>query len=643
MGVQDFEPDLQAYIAAGKKLRVLVADANEHLCTTLQARLETRGIETVGTQCGDQALALIHEQMPDLVLLDASMETESGKSLLGMLRSRFSKRQLAIIAMTAADRTGDIVQALESGASDYVSRPVDFDVLWARLNNQLMQKQAADYLRCAQKSLDQHIRQRTAELNSSNQKLKRVIQERLLAEDRLQRQANYDDLTGLPNRSLAKDRLEQTISKAKRQGLNPAVAFLDLDNFKQVNDTLGHAAGDELLKQAATRLAACARRSDTVARLGGDEFLLILDHGDKEPSRSRETDIKRFGERVINSFSRPFVLGGAEVAVTPSLGFAIYPKDGQDLDALMRSADTAMYRSKKEGRNSYRFYSSEMSDSARMRAAVESRLCKALERGEFALYYQPIVEAQSGEIVKAEAFLRWSNSELGLTAPEFFIQVAEQSGLIVPIGEWMIQSACEQLRKWRRTYTEDISVSVNVSARQLQPDALIDRVVADALKIAALPGGALELEITEDILLSESHGMVKTLQAIEALGVGLVIDDFGRRQASISSLQRYNARAVKLYRGHVNNVLQRSQDARLVRAIASMAESLGVAVVADGVESSRQQQFLKSANCRYLQGQLFSRALSAAQFEALLRGQAKAHSAGAPRQAPTNPSACTGS
>ena len=615
---RSFEPELQEYTSAGEKLRVLVVDDSKVVRTAIRERLELGNLQVIEASSGDQALSLVEKQVPDIVLLDVVMPGLDGIAVLKILRNTYSKYQLPVIPVTCRDSTSEIVHALDYGANDYVTKPIDFDLLWARLSNQLMQKKAAEYLRFAQASLEHQIRQRTAELNSSNQKLKRVIKERLLAEDRLQRQANYDQLTGLPNRSLARDRLGQTVAKAKRHNQSPCVAFLDLDNFKHVNDTLGHAAGDGLLREAARRLSACARKSDTVARLGGDEFLLILEDSDERSRDSRELDLQRVAERILDSFARPFVLDGSEVSVSPSIGFAIYPRDGEDGDELMRHADAAMYRAKNEGKNTYCCYSPEMTAKAKRRMQVESQLRLALTRDELFLQYQPIVDVYSGEIVKAEALLRWHNCELGMVPPDYFIKVAEETGLIVPIGDWVIQAACDQLRVWRESGKKDICVTVNVSARQFQSNSGFSKTLKKALGTNGLPVDALQLEVTEGVLMQEAPTTKETIRELQKLGVKMLVDDFGTGYASLSCLQRYRFDSVKIDRSYIQKASVDARDARLVKAIAAMASSLGISVVSEGVESRRHLDLLRDVDSRYAQGFYFSKPLPADEFEVLI-------------------------
>lgn len=614
MNNMSYEPELQEYIYAGRTFRVLVVDDSKVIRAAIRDRLELGNLEVVEAGCGKQALESVYKCLPDLVLLDVVMPGMDGISVLKTLRATYSKQQLPIIPVTSRDSSSEIVQALDYGANDYITKPIDFDVMWARLSSQLMQKQAAEYIRTAQVSLEKQYRQRTKELNSSNKKLKQEIQERLLVEDRLQRQANYDELTGLPNRSLAIDRLGQTLVKAKRHDLQPCVAFLDLDNFKYVNDTLGHAAGDELLREASRRLVACSRESDTIARLGGDEFLLILDD-DKDQVRPREMGLRHVGERVIESFARPFLLDGHEIHITPSLGFAMYPKDGEDGNKLMRHADAAMYRSKSEGKNTFCFYSPEMTVKAKMRMNVESQLQHALKRGEFSLNYQPIVDATSGKVIKAEVLLRWNCSELGTISPDYFVPIAEDTGLIIPIGELVIKEACKQVKHWRESGYPDISVTVNVSARQFQSDSMLVDVIQEALESNDLDASALQLEVTEGTLIRGTSKTEAVMETLEKMGVKLLIDDFGTGYASLAYLQRFNFDAIKIDRSYINSVLINDHDAKLVKAVVAMANSLGMSVISEGVETREQLEFIQKAGCPCAQGNLFSQPVVADEFD----------------------------
>ncbi len=619
MDYKFYEPEIQEYISSGKPLNVLVVDDSKSIRRAISNRLQLGGLEVTEASDGKQALVCVYEKMPDLVLLDVVMPGMDGLTVIKILRNSYSKLQLPVILVTSRSSTSEIVQAIDMGANDYVVKPVDFDILWARLTNQLMQKQAAEYLRSARQSLEEKVTLRTQELHDSNRTLKQKIKENLIVEDKLKRQANYDILTGLPNRSLAIDRLGQTLVKAKREKLKPGVVFIDLDNFKFVNDTIGHSAGDDLLKEAAVRLLDCTRESDTVARLGGDEFLIILEDINNASESPREIDLRIVGERIIEKFSKSFLIEGQEVNVSTSIGFAVYPKDGMDGTSLMRHADAAMYRSKHDGKNTFCFFSPEMTAKAQMRMKIEAQLHHAIVRNEFSVVYQPIVEAKSSMIVKAEALLRWNNEELGMITPDVFIPVAEETGMIVNIGTWVIQVACKQIKRWRDNGWDEMSITVNVSARQFHEDSNLIEVIEAALKINDLSSDAIQLELTEGVLMRENECTTTIMEALQKLGIKLLIDDYGTGYASLSYLRKYKFDTLKIDYSYIKNVLISERDAKLVKAVIAMANSLGLTVVSEGVETPEQYKFLLDANCKYAQGYYFSPPVPAKAFEVLFQ------------------------
>lgn len=614
-----FEPEIQEYISAGKVPTVMVVDDSKVIRAAIREVLELGNLKVVEADAGKVVLELVSCILPDLILLDVELEETDGMEVLALLRKQYSKMQLPVVLLTQSESTIENIRALDMGANDYVTKPIDLDVLWARLSNQLMQKKAAEYLLTAQEGLELQYKRKTAELKLSNRKLKQEIQERLITEDKLQKQASYDELTGLPNRSLATDRLDQAILKAGRQLTQPCVAFIDLDNFKYVNDTLGHAAGDELLCEAARRLDDCARKSDTVARLGGDEFLLILEDTVNQHYQERELEIRHVGDRILDSFSRPFVLGGKEIAITPSVGFAVFPKDGKDGNILMRHADAAMYRSKHDGKNTYCFYSPEMTVKAKMRMNVESQLRHALDRQEFTLLYQPIVEASTGQIVKAEALLRWKNSELGMISPDHFIPVAEDTGLIMPIGQWVIDRACQQVRQWHDSGWTELGATVNVSPQQLLTDKGLIEDIEQSLGRYQLAERDLQIELTESALTCETPNTLEVMSELSRMGIKLLLDDFGTGYASLTNLQKYDVDSIKIDRNFINNVLLDSRDEKLVKAAIAIAYNLDISVVSEGVETAEQLRFLLDADCEYAQGYFFSKPVSGDEFDALMK------------------------
>jgi len=442
----------------------------------------------------------------------------------------------------------------------------------------------------------------------------RDISERKHHEDQLLHQARHDALTELPNRALILDRLRQAISHAQRGRRLLAVAYLDLDDFKNINDTLGHNAGDALLRQVAMRISEVLRQGDTVGRQSGDEFILLL------PDIARIEDAAIVAEKMLDTLARPFSLNGREVYVTGSLGLSICPSDGEDAESLLRNADVAMYRAKEEGRNSFRFYVPEMDTRMRARVEIEHDLRLALKHGELMLHYQPRVSLITGEVLGFEALVRWNHPREGLISPDRFIGVAEDTGLIMPLGDWVLQAACRQARQWQDTELPGMRMSVNLSARQFRDPDLVGR-VERVLTETGLDPVFLELEITESTVMHDSEAAIGTLRALKKLGVTLSVDDFGTGYSSLSYLKLFPIDVLKIDRSFVCDVTTDPDDAAIVRAIVTLAHSLGLTVVAEGVEEVAQAAFLRHVKCNELQGYYFSRPLPAEAVERLLRGE----------------------
>jgi diguanylate cyclase (GGDEF)-like protein len=462
-------------------------------------------------------------------------------------------------------------------------------------------------LRAAHDELESRVAARTRELNEVNLQLLREIEERRRAERRLHHQAQYDSLTGLPNRVLALDRLSQALRTAERGQHHVVLIFLDLDDFKKVNDTLGHPVGDALLVQAAQRLRQAVRGEDTVARLGGDEFLVILG-GLRLP-----VDAEAVAEKIVRAFAPSFVVDECELVVTPSLGLAVYPEDGDEPSMLLRNADLAMYDAKEAGRNTYRYFNRQVHESSVRRLAVERQLRSALARGEFRLLYQPLVEAATRAVVGAEALLRWHSPEDGLVEPEHFIPVAEHTGLIVDIGEWVLHHACAQLQDWRALGWTGLRMAVNVSPRQFRGERLLAS-VRNSLLVHRLPPGSLQIEVTEGLLIRNQPEVRQTLEALAAAGVRLAMDDFGTGYSSLSYLKRFPFDALKIDREFVRDVATDPDDRALVTAAIRMGKGLGLAVVAEGVETPEQYAFLSAQGCDIVQGYYFGEPVTAEVF-----------------------------
>ncbi|WP_199457329.1 MULTISPECIES: EAL domain-containing protein [unclassified Marinobacter] len=418
-------------------------------------------------------------------------------------------------------------------------------------------------------------------------------------EQQLLRQANYDVLTGLPNRMLALDRLKLAIAQARRDETQVGVMFLDLDNFKHINDTLGHDAGDTLLIEASKRVSSCLRGTSTVARLGGDEFLVVL------PGLSGPDAACQVADRILQTFSTPFMLGGQEVFVTTSIGIATFPQDSDNSGTLLQHADAAMYEAKHKGKSAYSRFTPEMTEVSHERLQMESYMRKAMELGEFELYFQPIIDTHSGKLVSAEALLRWNNPALGMVMPDRFIPLAEETGLIIPIGEWVIQEACKAARNWQTLTGNPIGVAVNVSPRQFRDPGFTDAVMR-ALDASGLSPELLELEITERLILDNSIETADILRKLDRSGIRLTVDDFGTGYSALSYLKSYPFDTLKIDKSFIQDVLTENDDASLVRAIITMAHSLGLKVVAEGVEAEAQTHFLKDEHCDYSQGYFYS-------------------------------------
>lgn len=439
------------------------------------------------------------------------------------------------------------------------------------------------------------------------------ISERKASEQRIHRLAYYDALTHLPNRTLFQDRLHTALQQAERQKAWVVLMFLDLDRFKPINDSLGHAAGDRMLKDMAERLLDCVHDDDTVARMGGDEFTLLL-----QPKATRELALNRaihVAEQILASLVRPFVLENREFFVTASIGIALSPQDGGELSQLMKNADTAMYHAKERGKNNFQFYQADMNASALERLELESDLRHALEQNEFILYYQPQFSGDGKRLTGAEALLRWRHPRRGLVPPGDFIPVIEELGLVVDVGDWVISEACRQLKAWHQAKVRVPKVSVNISARQFSDGQLGTR-IATILAETGLPPACLELELTESILMREVNEAMVILDSLKNLGLSIAVDDFGTGYSSLNYLKQFPIDVLKIDRTFVDGLPEGEQDAQIARAIIAMAHSLNLAVIAEGVETHEQLEFLREHGCDEVQGYLFGRPMPANQFEA---------------------------
>jgi len=582
--------------------RLLIVDDISDNRAILARRFQRRGFEIVEADNGLTAIELIGQQDFDLVLLDIMMPGIDGIETLKRIRAEKSAAALPVIMVTAKSESSNIVDALELGANDYVTKPVDFAVALARVNTQISRRHAElklvtanETLARVNEDLERRVEERTSRLIDANKRLQVEIADREESQARSQYLAYHDSLTGLGNRLLFKEQLEEALKDRATTSHPIAVLFVDLDGFKTINDALGHSIGDLLLKAIASRIRDALPATDRVARLGGDEFAIL-----QMPVAQPASAIALANE-IIGTASQPYHIEGHELTVGASVGIAIGTDPDVTAENLLKSADLAMYSAKAGGRGTFRMFDPEMDSIVQAKRILERDMRHALLHNHFSLHYQPLVNLQTKKVTAFEALMRWKHPERGFIPPSEFIPIAEETGVIVQIGEWALRQACCDATKW----PEDISVSVNLSPLQFLKGNLTATVM-NALATSGLDASRLELEITETVLLDKTERNIEILNQLRDLGARISMDDFGTGYSSIGYLRNFRFDKIKIDQSFVRDVLVDEGSLAIVRAIAGLGASFGMTTTAEGVETEAQMQRLNLEGCIEAQGYLYS-------------------------------------
>jgi diguanylate cyclase (GGDEF)-like protein len=602
---------------AAKEISILVVDDIADNLKVLSSTLTQQGYQVRCAKNGLTALLGASKIQPNLILLDIKMPDLDGYEVCQKLKADERTRHIPVIFLSALDDVLDKVKAFEVGGVDYISKPFQVKEVLIRVKNQIALQSAQAEIFQLNQELEKRVQKRTLELKSANRQLRREIVERQRVQQQLIHDALHDGLTGLPNRTLLMERIEFTIQQAQ---LNPdymyALLFIDLDRFKFVNDSLGHAIGDQLLIEVANLLQQCLRNSDIVARLGGDEFIILLDE------IKDLHDATMVGDRIQHKLRSPFEIEGQHIFTSASIGVVFGSDSYKNASDLLRDADIAMYRAKFKGRARYEIFDQAMYHETLKQIELENSLRLAIKHNEFVLHYQPIISLGNNDLVGFEALIRWQHPTRGFVAPNEFIPIAEETGLIVDIGEWLLKEACQQLQKWQKQFdfipqVASLKMSINLASQQLKEPEFIPR-LDQILEETGLNGSSLRLEITESVLIEPGGSVQSTLTQIRERNIKLSIDDFGTGYSSLSYLRRFPIDNLKIDRSFIEQMNCDSENFEIVRVIITLAKTLGMDAISEGVETLQQLQQLRALGCEFGQGYLFAKPLSPSAVEAVL-------------------------
>lgn len=604
--------------------RILIVDDKEENLYYLQALLKGHGYEVDDAKHGAEALVKARQQLPDVIISDLLMPVMDGYTLLRHWKVDNTLKRIPFIVYTATyTEPEDERLALSLGADAFILKPAEPEDFIERLREvehkvakgvpaQPSAATEENLLKVYSETLIRKLEEKTLQLEQANRELQLDIARRKEAEDKIEHLAFYDPLTNLPNRRLMQDRLQHSFAAASRHHLQGALLFIDLDHFKNLNDTKGHNFGDSLLRLVGDRLQACVREGDTVARLGGDEFVVILENLSENPEQAAAM-AEAVGDKILHALAQPYDIAGDDYHCTASIGVSLFQRQDTTVEELIRRADTAMYEAKNSGRNTLRFYDPAMQAALEARLQLETDLRHALTEGQFKLYFQPQVN-DAGEVFGAEVLIRWISPQKGLIPPMHFIPLAEETGLIVPIGNWVLQAACDQLLDWRKDpRTARLQLAVNVSARQFHQPDFIEQVLQILIDKKVDPS-RLKLELTESLVLDDMDAAITKMNALKEAGVSFSMDDFGTGYSSLTYLAQLPLAQLKIDQSFVRNALSNHGSAVIVQTVLGMALNLHMEAIAEGVETDAQYRFLREHGCKLYQGYFFGKPVPIEEF-----------------------------